>query len=74
MPGHVLSDHGIVTSEGGNYVLNIRDNLTQEQIGELVQLCNVKINEYEQNTASKASGTQGLQLPEISRARCNMSY
>ena len=54
MPGRVLRSHNIVTSEGSDFVLNVRERLTQEQIKELVRLCNVKIIGYEQKYGLKS--------------------
>lgn len=86
MPGRVLREHGIVTSDGssGDYILNVRDNLTREQISELVQLCNVKINEYEQKyglksiwhsrfaTARNISGPLQYEVLKRARGRCEL--
>ena len=85
MPGRVLREHGIVTSDGsGHYILNVKDNLTREQVSELVQLCNVKINEYEQKyglksiwhsrfaTARNISGPLQYEVLKRARGRCEL--
>lgn len=84
MPGRVLRDHGIVTSDGSDFVLNVRENLTQEQITELVQLCQVKIDEYEQKyglksiwhsrfaTARNISGPLQYEVLKRAKGRCEL--
>ena len=85
MPGRVLREHGIVALDGSSdYILNLRDSLTRGQVSELVQLCNVKINEYEQKyglksiwhsrfaTARNISGPLQYEVLKRARGRCEL--
>ena len=40
----VLHSHGIVTAEDDGFVLNVRAMLTQEQVRDLVRLCDTRIS------------------------------
>jgi hypothetical protein len=44
MLGRVLRSHGIVTAEDDEFVLNVRARLTQEQVRDLVRLCDTRIS------------------------------
>ena len=57
MPGRVLRSHNVVRFDSGYFVLNLDRRLTQEQIGELVELCTTKITDYETMPKSKIKMT-----------------
>lgn len=40
----VLHSHGIVTAEDDEFVLNVGVRLTQEQVRDLVRLCDTRIS------------------------------
>ena len=44
MLGRVLRSHGIVTAEDDEFVLNVEARLTQEQVRDLVRLCDTRIS------------------------------
>ena len=44
MLGRILRSHGIVTTEDDEFVLNVRAMLTQEQVRDLVRLCDTRIS------------------------------
>jgi len=44
MFGRVLHSHGIVTAEDDEFVLNVGVRLTQEQVRDLVRLCDTRIS------------------------------
>ena len=44
MLGRVLRSHGIVTAEDDEFVLNVGAMLTQEQVRDLVRLCDTRIS------------------------------
>ena len=44
MLGRVPRSHGIVTAEDDEFVLNVGARLTQEQIRDLVRLCDTRIS------------------------------
>lgn len=46
MVGRVLRDHEIVSKDGKNFTLNGYDNFTQEQVQELIQACQNRLDEY----------------------------
>lgn len=46
MPGRVLAKHGIVSKDGDGYALSGFANLKREQIRELRELCDEKLNKY----------------------------
>ena len=44
MLSRVLRSHGIVTAEDDEFVLNVGTRLTQEQVRDLVRLCDTRIS------------------------------
>ena len=46
MVGKVLRNHGIVEKVHDKYVLRDFSNLSEEQIAELIQICNQKLTTY----------------------------
>src|SRR5919107_322287 len=46
MVGRVLRRHGIVEKEGGSYSLVGYEELGDEQVGHLIELCQLKLDEY----------------------------
>mgnify|MGYP001390128799 CR=1 FL=1 len=49
MPGRVLTkNRGIISLIEGKYYLNGHEKLRQDQIAELIELCKLKINSFEE--------------------------
>jgi hypothetical protein len=46
MVGRVLRNHSIVEKERNEYILKSFDTLSEEEIEELIELCDLKIQEY----------------------------
>ena len=46
MVGRVLRNHGIVLKDKNNYILKSHENLSKEEIDEIIKLCDSKIQEY----------------------------
>ena len=53
MPGRVLASHDIVRYDDDAYVLNLRGQLSDEQVQDLIELCDAKIQQYEQKYGRK---------------------
>lgn len=53
MVGRVLRNHGIVRKEGNTYSLEDFDGLSQDQINDLVALCQAKLDEYTQKRGER---------------------
>jgi ATP adenylyltransferase len=54
MPGRVLRSHNIVSYAGDEFALTVKDRLSQEQINDLIRLCDTKIEEYERKYGRKS--------------------
>jgi ATP adenylyltransferase len=84
MPGRVLRNHGIVISEGNEFVLNITPHLTPKQAQDLVKLCDVRLSQYEHKYGKKSiwhsrfagakdiSGPLQYQVLKRAKGRCEL--
>lgn len=84
MPGRVLSNHGIVQYERDVYTLQLSGDLSKEQVEELVRLCDVKIQEYEEKYGRKSiwhsrfagardiSGPMQYEVLKRAKGRCEL--
>lgn len=84
MPGKVLRSHNIVRSEADEYVLNITNTLSHEQVRDLIHLCNTKIDEYEVKYGRKSiwhsrfagardiSGPMQYEVLKRAKGRCEL--
>ncbi len=83
MVGHVLRRHGIVEKEGDGYSLIGYENLDDEQIEHLVELCNTRLDEYKAKrgrriwqhrklSAGYISGTLRYEVLKRARFHCEL--
>ena len=54
MPGKVLKSHGWVEKEGEEYQLTDFDKLSDSEVKELIDLCQVKLKKYLDDRGKKA--------------------
>lgn len=83
MVGRVLRRHGIVEKEGGSYSLVGYEELGDEQVGHLIELCQLKLDEYKAKrgkriwqhrkaSAGYISGTIRYEVLKQARFRCEL--
>jgi ATP adenylyltransferase len=83
MVGRVLRRHGIVSTEGGSYSLVGYENLDVEQVEHLIEMCQLKLNEYKAKrgeriwqhrkmSAGYISGTLRYEVLKRARFRCEL--
>ena len=84
MPGRVLGkNHGIVERTGNEYLLNGFDALTVDQIDELVNACQVRLDEYleqrgqgifdhRRKSAGYIPGTLRYEILKKAKSRCEL--
>jgi ATP adenylyltransferase len=86
MPGRVLRSHDVVRYEENSknhFVLNVEPRLTRQQVNEIVQLCESKIEQYEQRYGRKSiwhkfagakdiSGPLQYEVLKRARGRCEL--
>jgi ATP adenylyltransferase len=83
MVGRVLRSHGIVEKEGDGYYLVGYDDLDDEQVEHLIELCEAKLDEYKTKrgkriwqhrkaSAGYISGTLRYEVLKRARFRCEL--
>ena len=83
MPGKVLKSHGWVEKEGEEYQLTDFDKLSDSEVKELVDLCQVKLKKYLDDRGKKAfshrkkssgiiSGTVKYEVLKNAKFRCEL--
>ena len=83
MPGKVLKSHGWVEKEGEEYQLTDFDKLSDSEVKELVDLCQVKLKKYLDDRGKKAfshrkkssgiiSGTVKYEVLKNAKFRCEI--
>ena len=83
MPGKVLKSHGWVEKEGEEYQLTDFDKLSDSEVKELIDLCQVKLKKYLDDRGKKAfshrkkssgiiSGTVKYEVFKNAKFRCEL--
>ena len=83
MVGRVLRSHGIVEKGGDSYYLIGYDDLDDEQVEHLIELCEAKLDEYKTKrgkriwqhrkaSAGYVSGTLRYEVLKLARFRCEL--
>jgi diadenosine tetraphosphate (Ap4A) HIT family hydrolase len=83
MVGRVLSKHGIAQKEGNGYSLREYENLGDEQVERLIELCQLNLDEYKAKrgkriwqhrkiSAGYISGTLRYEVLKRARFRCEL--
>lgn len=83
MPGPVLSRHGVVERDGGDYRLVGFGDLSHPEIGTLIELCERRLDEYVERrgnqiwqhrsrTSGYVSGSLHYEVLKAARGRCEL--